>query len=179
MDRESTKELLRRVARELDDTAPPNLYRMLARNPIVLEAFVDLETLLEAGLLTRQDRAVVALTVAVEVDCPYCQAALSIEADDAGVAPETIASLIKNTSGGDRTRCGALIAATRKIMASCGRLRRADIAAFNRRGLSFEELLEIVAIISCYTLATYANNLAQTRVDPQYQRKGSPSSDPD
>jgi alkylhydroperoxidase family enzyme len=147
----------------------PNLYRMLARNPAILQAFVQLEHALDhAGLLARGEKAVVALEVAAHADCAYCAAVLSKEAEAAQVVPEAVQAVLARTLPQD-PRYAVLVDATRRTMAAQGRLGRAEIAAFERRGIGFPELLEIIGLIATFTLATLANNLGRTRIDPEFR----------
>jgi len=62
-----------------------------------------------------------------------------------------------------------LVRGTRRIMQTHGRLGRDEIADFEEQGLPQAKLLEIITIISGYTLATYTNNLMRTRIDPEYR----------
>lgn len=148
----------------------PNIYRMLADNPAVLESFMRQEQLLEeGGVLSRAEHAVVALIVAGHADCRYCQAVFAQEVEAAGISAHVRRTIQHGKLPRDR-RLAVLAHATRRTLVSHGRLGRAEIGALERRGLRWPELLEITGIIAAYTLATYANNLARTRVDPEYVR---------
>jgi len=165
---QETEQILADVAARLGETTAPNLYRMLARNPAVLKIFTGAEAALEGGVLGRADQAVAALAVAVTADCPYCRAVLAGEARAAEVPEPAIAAILRSALP-EEPRPAAVAEATGRIMATKGRLGRAEIAAFDRRGLGFAALLEIVGIVATYTLATHANNLARTRIDPHYR----------
>ena len=146
----------------------PNIYRMLADNPAVLESFVTQERLLEErGVLSRAERALVALIVAGHAGCRYCEAVFAKELESAGISPAVRRTIRHGKLPRDR-RLAALTYATRRTLARHGRLGRAEIGALERRGLAWPELLEIIGIIAAYTLATYANNLARTRIDPEF-----------
>lgn len=162
--------ILGRVAAEFDDTVP-NVYRTLARHTAALDAFVQVERILEErGILSRAEQAVVALEVAVHNDCGYCQRVFSREAAESGIASQCVENIIRGQPP-QAPRLAALVEAAGRIMARHGDLGLAEITVFEERGVSLEELLEITTIISAYTLATYANNLARTRVDPEYRRQ--------
>ncbi len=146
----------------------PNIYRMLAENPAVLESFMTQERLLaDCGVLSHGEHAVVALIVAGHSHCRYCQAVFAKEVEACGISPNVRRTIQEGRLPRDR-RLAALVHATRRTLASHGRLGRAEIGALERRGLSWPELLEITGIIAAYTLATYANNLARTRIDPEF-----------
>ncbi len=162
------REVLREVAKTFDNIVP-NLYRTLAHSPVALETFVRFEEILERrGSLSRDEHAIVALEVALRNDCDYCRGVFSREAREAGVGQDTLEAIM---DGLDPVcvRYRVLLSATRRLMSEKGRLGRAEVILLEERGLVFEELLEIIAIIGAFTVATYANNLAQTRIDPEYR----------
>lgn len=160
--------LLRRVAREFDNRVP-NVYGTLARHPVALQAFVQIQEALEHhGHLTRAEQALIALQVALLTGCEYCQHVFRIEARESGVAAHSI-ELVLGGQAPAEPRNAALLDATRRVMKHHGVLGRADLTLLEERGVALEELLEITTIISAYTLAGYANNLASTRIDPEYR----------
>jgi AhpD family alkylhydroperoxidase len=147
----------------------PNLYRMLARSEVALTAFVRLEDILERhGLLSRDERAVVALEVAMSHRCNYCRGVMSHEAREAGVSHATVDAILHGFELRD-LRHRHLVDVTRRLMTESGCLGQAEVTLFEEKGVPFDELLEIIAIIAAFTLATYANNLARTRIDPEYR----------
>ncbi len=163
-----SREILQEVARIFDNTVP-NLYRMLARSPVALEAFVRFESILDRhGCLARDEQAVVALEVAMRNRCDYCRGVMSREARESGVTEDSIEAIIQGFEPAN-ARHRLLVETTRRIMNESGCLGSAEVAVLQERGVGLEELLEIVAIIAAFTLATYANNLANTRIDPEYR----------
>lgn len=147
----------------------PNLLRTLTGNRAVLAGFMALDDRLEAeGVLDPAERLMVGLITAQQVECDYCQAALSKEARDAGADADMVTAVLRNTLPDDlRTR--ALVQATRRILETHGRLPRAEIAHFARFGLDETALLEVIAVVGEFTIATHANNLVRTRIDPEYR----------
>ena len=147
----------------------PNLYRTLLGNPAVLSGFVALDLKLEAhGRLSPAERLLVGLVTAREVDCAYCRAALSTEARAAGAADAIIDAILHSAQPED-ARAGALAGATARVLELHGRLPRAEIAHFARQGLEEADLLEVIAVVGLFTIATYSNNLMRTRIDPEYR----------
>lgn len=153
----------------------PNLYRTLLANPAVLSGFVALDLKLEAhGRLTPAERLLVGLITAREADCGYCRAALSKEARAAGAAEEIVDAIMGDALPDDG-RGRHLALATTRVLALKGRLPRAEIAYFERRGLSETDLLEVISVVGLFTIATYSNNLMRTRIDPEYRMKVEPA----
>ena len=152
----------------------PNLFRTLKGNPAVLSGFVALDSELEAhGRLSPAERLLVGLITAEHVDCGYCQAALSKEALEAG-APERIVEAIMDRGLPDDGRTRTLAQAARRILELHGRLPASEIAHFERHGLDEACLLEIIAVVGEFTIATYSTHLKRTRIDPEYRGQATP-----
>ena len=150
----------------------PNLFRTLTGNRAVLAGFMALDDRLEAeGVLEQAERLMVGLITAQHMDCRYCQAALSKDAREAGAEPDIVTAILRNALP-NPLRARALVQATQRILATHGRLPRAEIAYFAGFGLDEEALLEVIAVIGEFTIATHANNLVRTRIDPEYRDTG-------
>ncbi|MDZ7709336.1 MAG: carboxymuconolactone decarboxylase family protein [Roseovarius sp.] len=150
----------------------PNMFRTLTGNRAVLAGFMALDERLDAeGVLDPAERLMVGLITAQHVDCSYCQAALSREAREAGAEPEIVTAILRNALP-NPLRARALVQATQRILETHGRLPRAEIAHFAGFGLDEEALLEVIAVIGEFTIATHANNLVRTRIDPEYRDAG-------
>lgn len=149
----------------------PNLFRTLSAAPNVLSGFMRLDEKLMQGSLAEGERLLVGLLTALENDCSYCRAALSKEAVEAGARQDAVEAALTRARLAD-TRIDTLLIATRRIMETRGRLPAAEIDWFARRGFTPDALVEIIATVAEFTLATYANNLLRTRVDPEYRGFG-------
>ena len=160
--------LLEKVAGLFGGTAP-NVYRMLAKNPAALKSFVEMEHALETeGQLSAGEQAVVALEVSVQAECKYCEAVFVGEARRHGIADPTIRAICRGEMPPDE-RDRRLVHATRRIAQTRGQLGRHEIAEFEEGGLNSAQLLEIITILSAYTLATFTNNMLHTRIDPEFR----------
>jgi alkylhydroperoxidase family enzyme len=147
----------------------PNLFRTLSGNRAVLAGFLALDDRLEdEGVLEPNERLIVGLITAQHLDCGYCQAALSEEAKDAGTDADIITAILSHTAP-SQPRARTLVDATQRILETHGRLPRAEIAHFSRNGLDEAALLEVIAVIGEFTIATQANHLMRTRIDPEYR----------
>jgi len=146
----------------------PNIYRMLSRNPAVMAGLAGLKLDIAHGNLTEAERGLVALEVARDADCDYCTGALRFYlSTEIGVPDEMFCA---GTDDLPRdARAHLVISAARSIMATKGRLSRHDIGRFGDLGLALEDLIEIIAVVGEYTIATYAANLDRTRLDPEYR----------
>ncbi len=147
----------------------PNMFRTLTGNHAVLAGFMALDEQLETeGRLAPAERLLVGLLTAQHLHCDYCQAALSKEAHAAGAGEDIVEAVLRNKLPQHlRMRC--LIQATRRILETHGALPRAELAHFARNGLDERDLLEVIGVIGQFTIATHANNLVRTRIDPAYR----------
>ena len=164
---DSSNSLLNTVAGLFGGTAP-NIYRALAKNPASLRSFVEMEHALEnEGLLSEGEQAIVALDVSIHNGCRIASRFSSARrAVSAWTKPPSRRSARRDARSSERERCWFAERA-----GSCrrmGRLGRDEIADFEEQGLAPAKLLEIITIISGYTLATYTNNLMRTRIDPEF-----------
>lgn len=149
----------------------PNLYRMLRRNRAVMAGLAGFKQQIEGGRLSQTERGLVALEVARDAECDYCSGALRhYLAHDLAAPTDMICAAPDDLPSDLRAR--AVVAAARSILALKGKLPRHDIGRFARQGLEAEDLVEIIAVIGEYTIATYAANLDRTRLDPQYRNGG-------
>ncbi|RDC71297.1 alkylhydroperoxidase [Rhodovulum sp. 12E13] len=147
----------------------PNIYRMMLRNPRVMAGLVAMKECLAGGELTEAERCLVALEVANYCECSYCIVALShYSVHDLGVPDAVVDAAAKGALPGE-ARLDLVIGATRALLASRGKLGRAELARYRERGLSFAQILEIIGVIGEYTVATFSANLDRTRIDPEYR----------
>jgi len=147
----------------------PNIYRTILRNPRVMAGLVSMKEYLAGGTLSEAERCLAALEVANYCECGYCIVALShYSVHDIGVSKEFIDAAANGELPADR-RLAMVVSATRALLASRGKLGRAELASYEERGLSFEEVLEIIGVIGEYTATTFSANLDRTRVDPEYR----------
>jgi alkylhydroperoxidase family enzyme len=162
------RSLLERVGQRFGGPVA-NVYRTLSRHTGALAGFVPLEEALrEHGRLAAAERALVALEVAVANRCDYGEGAFEVEARACGIDEATIARI---SEGGlpDDPRRRPLVESTRRVMATRGHLGRAEATLLPDRGIDEATLMAITTLIAADTLATYANHLAGTRIDPAFR----------
>ena len=160
---------LQEAVRALFPGGTPNLYRAIGDHPGVLSALVAFKKGLDDGVLTREERCLVALEVAREADCDYCSTALGAHArHELGIGAAAL-SHAGSEALPDDPRHALVVRAARAVIESRGRIGRAEGGWFADQGLDRKAFLEIIAVVAEYTLATYAANLDRTRVDPDYR----------
>ncbi len=141
----------------------PNLFATFAHSPAVLNGYLALSDTLGKGVLTAQQREIIALAVAQENECHYCLSAHTMLGKAAGLSHESIrqAREGKSESGVDN----AVAALAKSIAAKRGRLPDEALAAARAAGLDDERIMEVIANVALNVLTNYANNVALTDID--------------
>lgn len=157
-----TKELLDVVKAKLG--AVPNLMRVMAASPSVLQGYLGLSGALgESTHLTPQTREQLALAVSEANGCEYCVSAHSFLGRKAGLDPQELIDSRRGTS--DDARTATLLAFTRQVLDLRGKVSDADLQAVRDAGYGDAEIAEAVAHVSLNVLTNFLNNVAQTPVD--------------
>jgi alkylhydroperoxidase family enzyme len=120
------------------------------------------------GRFAPDDHAVVALEIARAHACDYCRAVFVREAGQHAVNRPCIDAIL---AGGlpRQPRLRRLVRTTRRLMETRGHLGSAEQTVLEDGGINEQDLLEIVTLIATYTLATHVNNMAGTRIDPEFR----------
>jgi uncharacterized peroxidase-related enzyme len=156
------KELLDAVKAKMG--AVPNLTRVMANSPAVLEAYLGFSGALAGGSsLGGRLREQIALAVGQANGCEYCLAAHNFLAKRAGVDDDR---RIANRLGGDPDpKTDAALKFARRVVERRGQVSDQDVAAVRDAGWSDAEIAEIVAETSLNVFTNWLNNTARTVVD--------------
>ena len=146
----------------------PNLAARMSTSPTLIEAFVTLREIVQAGTLDAKERETLGLTNAIENGCEWCVAFHSFVALKLGVAPAAVEQLRAGKDPAD-PRLSALARFSRQLIARRGRLDRAELDAFVAAGFSKEQALEVVAALAVSLLANYAGNFVDPELDPPFR----------
>jgi uncharacterized peroxidase-related enzyme len=158
----SATALLNEVRRKLG--AVPNMFRLLANSPAVLEGYFSLDAALDKGALDARSRERIALAVAEVNGCGYCLAAHTFvgrkvaKLDDAEIAANRVGGS-KHAKADAAVRFAALVAEKR------GHVSEADLAGVKAAGYGDAELIEIVAHVALNVLTNYVNEVFDTDID--------------
>ena len=144
----------------------PNLERVLAAAPPVLEGYVRLWSLFDRTSLSPIERQVVSQTANFENDCTYCVPWHTLLSRRAGMSPETIDAL-RAGSPIDDGRLEALRRYTRDLIQHRGHPPEESWLAFTAAGYGPVQALEIVLGLATKLMSNYANGIAHTPLDPQ------------
>jgi uncharacterized peroxidase-related enzyme len=155
------RELLEAVKQSLGVT--PNLMRVMAQEPAVLDAYLQLGQALGKGSFNQSTRHAIALATAGANACGYCASAHAAISIGLKVPQDEIASRLAGRSSDPKLE--ALLKFSRQVVATRGEVSGADIAAVRSAGASDGEIVETVANVAANLLTNYINHVAQTVID--------------
>lgn len=141
----------------------PNLFTTFAQSPAVLNGYLGFSDALSHGVLTAQQREIIALVVAQANECHYCLAAHSLMGKGAGLSPEAIRKAREGAAATATDRAIAVLA--RHVVDLRGKISDANLAEARAAGLGDAQIIEVVAHVALNILTNYTNNLALTDID--------------
>lgn len=141
----------------------PNLFRVMAQAPAVLDLFWDGKAALADGILPQVVQEQLAITIATANGCDYCLAAHSGGARAAGASVEDVAAAQLGKASDPHVE--AILSFARSVNASHGRPGGALLEEARKAGLSDAEILETVAHVAINILTNSINNLVETTLD--------------
>lgn len=155
------KELLEAVQAKLSIT--PNMTRVMANSPAVLEAYLSFSGALAGGSLNAKIREQLALAVGEQNSCQYCVSAHTAIGRMTGLSEAEIEGAREAKSSAAKT--AAALAFARQIVAKQGRATQADVDAVRNAGFTDGEIAEIIAHVALNIFTNYFNNTADVEVD--------------
>lgn len=147
----------------------PNLIAVLANAPTALEAYQEVGAINGRTALTAAEREVVQLTAAAVNGCGFCLAGHTALATKKNLLDAEAIAAARQLGALADVRLNALAAFTRAVMDRKGNVDDAQLAAFLAAGYTEQQALEVVLGVSLATLCNYANNLAQSAINPELQ----------
>lgn len=141
----------------------PNMYRVMAQSPAVLDAYVQLHTALGAGVLDKQTAELIALATAETNGCEYCVAAHTFLGDKTGLMPTQLAQGGRFQAIDPKTQAGLTF--VQKALVTPRDLSPGDGDALRQAGYTDGEVLEMIAHVVRNVFTNYVNLVAGTPVD--------------
>ena len=142
----------------------PNLERMLASAPPVLQGYAHLWDLFDETTLDPIERQVVYLVANFENDCAYCVPWHSLLAEKAGMDSADVAALRAGAPLAT-PKLEALAAFTRALIQTRGKIAPAALNTFLAAGYKEAQALEVILGLAVKTISNYANSIAGTPLD--------------
>lgn len=141
----------------------PNLFRVMAHAPAVLEVYTQTHASLGHGVLPRALREQIAIAVATANHCDYCLAAHTLAGKAAGLTAADLTAAQDGMASDPKSR--AVLTLARLINATHGHAHPEAVASARAAGLSDAEILETVAHVSISVLTNSINNIVDTPLD--------------
>jgi uncharacterized peroxidase-related enzyme len=164
---EASKPLLEQAQKNLGMI--PNLERVMAESPALLEGYVHLWELFDTTSLSPTERQVVYQTANFENQCEYCVPWHTRLSQLAGMAPNDIEALRQGAELAD-PKLEALRRFTKSLILNRGKVAEAELKAFFAVGYSAQQALEVILGIAVKTMSNYTNSIAGTPLDKAVEK---------
>ncbi len=158
---EASRPLLEAVEAKMGKV--PNLLGTLAHAPAALQSYLSQSEALGGGLLSAQERELIALAIGEANGCDYCLAAHTMIGGMQGLDGEAMLSA-RNGQGADE-KLTQLVQFSREVTLTRGRPEASSVSAFLGAGWTEGHLIEVIAAVALNTLTNYTNHIANTDVD--------------
>jgi len=155
------KELLAEVQKKLGMT--PNLVRVFANSPAVLQGYLALNAALDTDALGAKVREQIALTVAEANGCEYCLAAHSTVGKMLGLSRDEILDARRATASDGRM--DAALKYAKSVIEKRGWVSDEDLDQVRAAGFSDSDITEITAQVVLNIFRNYFNHIAETPID--------------
>ncbi|MDO9746961.1 carboxymuconolactone decarboxylase family protein [Glaesserella parasuis] len=147
----------------------PNLIGVLANAPIALETYRTVGAINQRTSLTPTEREVVQITAAVANGCGFCVAGhTAISIKQIKMPDELLQALRKATPIQDN-KLDTLARFTLAVINTKGKVGETLLNEFFAVGYTQQNALDVVLGVSLASLCNYANNLADTPINPELQ----------
>lgn len=141
----------------------PNMFRVMANSPAVLDAYLHFSGSLAAGHLDAKLREQIALVTAQQNRCDYCLSAHSAIGKLAGLNQDQILASREGKSADEKTVVALTFAA--RVLDSKGQVSESDLDAVRAAGFSDGDIAEIIAHVALNVFTNYFNIAAAVEVD--------------
>jgi uncharacterized peroxidase-related enzyme len=141
----------------------PNMTRLMAVSPPVLEAYLGFIGALGHGVLPARVREQLALDIGEANHCDYCVSAHCALGKRAGLNDQDILDSRRGASADPKE--DVLLRFARTVLEKRGVVEDADIAAVREAGYGDAEIAEVVAHVGLNTFTNYFNHVAGTTID--------------
>lgn len=156
-----TQELLGVVKAKLGMV--PNMTRIMANSPAVLEGYLALSGAVSKGRLSAKHREQIALAIAEANGCDYCLAAHSAVGRMVGLTPDEVSDSRRGEAVD--AKADALLHFARQVVDQRGNVSDTDVAAVRAAGFGDDAIAEVVANVALHVFTNYFNLVAATEVD--------------
>jgi uncharacterized peroxidase-related enzyme len=156
-----SKELLDAVKSKLGIV--PNMTRVMANSPVVLEGYLNLSGIVSGGNLQATLREKIALRTAQFNGCEYCLSAHTAIGGSLKIDDEQIIQARSGTATDPSD--AAVLSFVDAVLETQGGVSDAQLEAIRTAGFGDEQIGEIIANVVVNLFTNYFNRAAQTDVD--------------
>lgn len=148
----------------------PNLIGVLANAPTALETYRTVRAINQRNSLTPTEREVVQITAAVTNGCDFCVAGhTAVSIKKINMPDDVLQALRKTTPIESDVKLDTLARFTLAVINTKGKVDEQILNDFLAAGYTTQNALDVVLGVSLASLCNYANNLAQTPINPELQ----------
>lgn len=149
----------------------PNLIGVLANAPTALETYRIVGAINQRNSLTPTEREVVQITAAVSNGCDFCVAGhTAISIKQIKMPDDVLQALRKTSPITSDAKLDTLARFTLAVINTKGKVGEQLLNEFLNAGYTTQNALDVVLGVSLASLCNYANNLAQTPINPELQQ---------
>jgi uncharacterized peroxidase-related enzyme len=141
----------------------PNMTKVMASSPAVLEAYLGFSGALAGGLLDARTREQLALLTAQQNHCDYCLSAHTAIGKMVGLNRQQIVASREGDGGNDKTTAALTFA--KRVLDAKGQIFEGDLAAVREAGFSEGEIAEIIAHVALNVFTNYFNIATGVDID--------------
>ncbi|KMK50826.1 alkylhydroperoxidase [[Actinobacillus] muris] len=148
----------------------PNLIGVLANAPTALETYRTVGAINGRNSLTPTEREVVQITAAVVNGCGFCVAGHTKISLKQLQIPQDIVQALRATARIESDlKLDTLARFTLAVILQKAKLSQAQLNEFFAAGYTQQNALDVILGVSLATLCNYANNIANTPINPELQ----------
>lgn len=148
----------------------PNLHRVMASSPSLLQAYMEIDAAFASSSLTPVERQVVYITTSVTNGCTYCVAAHSVISDKSGI-PLAVTDALRDGTVIPDTKLEALRVFTQQLVEKRGWVEPEVIEHFYAAGYNQQSLLDVIVGVGQKTVSNYMNHLSSTPLDDVFSSR--------
>jgi uncharacterized peroxidase-related enzyme len=141
----------------------PNLMKVMANSPAVLESYLASSDALAGGVLDAKLRELISVEVAELNSCQYCLSAHTAIGKSVGLHQSEIEAGRDGKS--DSPKTAAALQFVRELVNKKGRLANAEIEAVRKAGYNDAEIAELIANTTLNIFTNYFNNTTEVDID--------------
>lgn len=146
----------------------PNLIGVLANSPKALQMYQEVGKLNAQSSLSPEEIEVVQITAAAHNGCDFCVAGhTKLAKMKLGMSDDVVNALRGRTDIDNNQKYQALAQFTMALIDHRGKVSDKALADFKVAGYDDTAVLDVVLGVALATLCNYANNVAQTQINPE------------